>query len=260
VQTIEETLDESDSHLSRYDAHEEEAGSASNADESDASSDQVRQFPQGADEGDSLAKGASRQPERRSGASHSGSEEQSIEEYMAALISRTRGGSPAEPVTAPQPKRNKRKSDPAPAPAPSRPEQPPRDVTSSQVVDMPLGETELARRSVPAEKTDLAAMRELANTQANIAITTHGKKRLLKRAVRAWGMGLAFVLGTVVVLSLAPDADRALRTGAMIGIVAGIYWMFIGLTATQQLIATERKRRKGLRACLEKDKANTNPS
>lgn len=41
----------------------------------------------------------------------SSADEQSIEEYMAALLNRTRGGKPAEAVIAPQPKRNKRKSD-----------------------------------------------------------------------------------------------------------------------------------------------------
>lgn len=116
---------------------------------------------------------------------------------------------------------------------------------------MPMGAAELTRRSAPADLTDLTAMRELANTQAQIAIATHGNKRLLKKAAGAWSKGASCLLVTFIVLRLAAADSVTLRTGSMVGVVAGIYWMVLGLIATQKLIVIRQKQKKGLRATLE---------
>lgn len=148
----------------------------------------------------------------RTNAAQPHSDDLSIDDYMAALLNRMRGGKPSEVVIAAQPKRNKRKSDSVPAE--QRPAVDPsiRDVTSGHVVDMPMGAAELSRRSAPAEKTDLTAMRELANTQATIAITRFSKKGLHKKAVRDFSLGLLCVAATLFVLAVTPKSVTALRT------------------------------------------------
>ncbi len=164
-----------------------------------------------------------------------------------------RGGAPAEPVVAaPQPRRNKRKSDPVPQDERPDGEPPARDVTSGHVVDMPMGAVELARRTPPVEKTDLTAMRELANTQASIAITKFGKKRLLRKAIRDWSLGLLCVAATLFVLVATPDSATVARTGSMLGVAAGVYWLFTGLLATQQWIAIGHRHKKGRPAKVAK--------
>jgi pSer/pThr/pTyr-binding forkhead associated (FHA) protein len=190
-------------------------------------------------------------PLRDATAGQPASDEQSIEDYMAALFTRMRGGSPSEPVIIPQQRPRRRRSETPPPEERPKSETAPRDVTSGEVVDMPMGAAELSRRSAPADLTDLTAMRELANTQAQIAIATHGNKRLLKTAARAWGTGLGCLAVTFFVWTFAPTSSLTLRTGSAIGIVAGIYWMVLGLIATQKLIVIRQKQKKSLRASLE---------
>jgi chromosome segregation ATPase len=182
---------------------------------------------------------------QRAATTASNSDEESIDDYMAALLDRMRGGKPPEVVVAPQPKRNKRKSDPMPAEERSAEDAAVRDVTSGHVVDMPMGAAELARRTPPVEKTDLTAMRELANTQASIAITRFGKKRLLKKAIRDWSLGLLCVAATLFLLMFTPETATVARTGSMLGIAAGIYWLFTGLLATKQWIAIGQRHKRG---------------
>ena len=127
-----------------------------------------------------------------------------------------------------------------------------RDVTSGHVVDMPMGASELARRTPPVEKTDLTAMRELANTQASIAITKFGKKRLIRRAARDWSLGLLCIAATLFVLVATPATATAARTGSMLGVVAGVYWFVTGLIAAKQWLAIGHRHKNGRPAKVAK--------
>ena len=95
---------------------------------------------------------------RTGGSAEPADEEESIEQYFANLLQRTRSGSPVS-TPAPQPKRGKRKSDslpvreqPAPAAVPAKPSEP----DSLPVVDIAEVPTEMTRRA-PVETTDMAA-------------------------------------------------------------------------------------------------------
>jgi hypothetical protein len=196
-----------------------------------------------------------------------GDEDQSVEQYMANLLNRMRGGQPADPVVAAEPKRSRRKSDPACHVEPPKTESPKvdpeqcaapsdRNTDSSQVIDSRGVPVEMVRRPQPPQTTDLAAMRELANTQAHIAIDLHGRKRLLNRALGSLAAALACFVGTVLVLSLVSSEQRPLQTGAMVGVVAGIYWMLGGVAALQQMMAAPRTRMAAIRSQIEQAEAN----
>ena len=181
------------------------------------------------------------EPERRRPAQVSNSasdEEQSIEDYMAGLLNRMRGGAPAPAVVAPEPKRNKRKSDPAPASEqPKAPENAHAAVRVQQVVDMPMGLTELTRRPQPPQVISYAAMRELANNQARIAIDTHGKKELLKATLINSGLAIACFAGTLTIFTTMPNDVPGLRTGSMAVLVGGVYWLLEAVVAGKELCA-----------------------
>ncbi len=192
----------------------------------------------------------------RGGDTKTADDDMSVEEYMKGLLSRARGGQPAVASSqAPPPqRRNKRKSD-APAKAvEAKPEATPEPVSVAQVIDMPEAPLQLVRR-VPVQQTaDFGAMRELANTQARIAIDLHGKKRLLRIAVGSiTGAALAMAV-TLTVLFVVSD-DVALRTGSMVGIVAAVYWMYGGTTALQKMMGLQQTSRAELLAQLAQAEA-----
>ncbi len=161
--------------------------------------------------------------------------EESIEEYMAGLLNRMRGGNASDALFTPA-TRPKRKSQSASSPKPSTVEQAERDVSSGQIVDMPITSGELARRPQPVETSDLAAMRELANTHARSAIDTHGKKRLLVTTLGSFGAALVFLAGALAIFRLGPEDDQAMRTGAMTLVVASVYWAYVGARSARQFV------------------------
>lgn len=212
---------------------------------------------------------AASEPERRArsevSAAPASDEEQSIEEYMAALLHRTRGGSSPAPVIVSQPKRNKRKSDGA-----TSADQRASDVVAATapvveqqcVVDMPSVAMEMTRRS-PAEKTDLSAMRALCNIQARNAISTHGKKRLMKNMLTTSTLALASLMVTVLVLQLSSAEHNVIRTGAMAGMVVAVFWAYSAGTAAHQLLAWRRSHEARLkenqaRASAKKEESSAN--
>jgi hypothetical protein len=196
-----------------------------------------------------------------------GDEDQSVEQYMAKLLHRMRGGKPADAVIAAEPKRSRRKSDPVYNAGSLKTESPKvdpahraapsdRNADSSQVIDTRGVPVEMVRRPKPPQTTDLAAMRELANTQARIAIDIHGRKRLLKKTLGSLAAALACFLGTVLALNFVSSEHHPLRTGAIVGVVAGIYWMLGGVTALQQMMAAPRTRMAAIRSQIEQADAN----
>lgn len=194
------------------------------------------------------------EPIRSSASPRRSDEEPSVEEYMEGLLSRMRGGRPAEVAPPPQPKRNKRKSDAGSQAVQPKTDAVPAEVRAAHVVDMPSTLVEMTRRPQVQQTTDLSAMRELANTQARIAIDIHGKKRLLNKALGSMSAALVTLSLTFVVLSFVAD-DEALRNGAMVGVVAGIYWMLGGAKALQQMITQRRAKIVETRERLEKSEA-----
>jgi hypothetical protein len=176
-------------------------------------------------------------------------EELSVEEYMANLLKRMRGGAASDAVAPPPPRRSKKKATPAEpihhAAAPKVHENPP-----PVAVEKPMTLAELTRRAAPAPTKDLAAMRELANTQARIAIDTHGRKRLVNKILASFIAGVLCLVCTVTLLTLVHD-DKALQTGSMVGLVAALYWMFGGWTAIQQLRGPQMSRKEAIRAQLD---------
>jgi hypothetical protein len=217
------------------------------ADEDEDEEDEEDDVPVATDERPSAGRG---------GDTKSADDDMSVEEYMKALLSRARGGQPAVAPSqaAPPQRRNKRKSD-APAKAvEAKPEATPEPASVAQVIDMPEAPLQLVRR-VPVQQTaDFGAMRELANTQARIAIDLHGKKRLLRIAVGSITGAAIAVAVTLTVLFVVSD-DVALRTGSMVGIVAAVYWMYGGATALQKMMGLQQTSRAELLAQLAQAEA-----
>ncbi|ADB16838.1 Chromosome segregation ATPase-like protein [Pirellula staleyi DSM 6068] len=96
-----------------------------------------------------------------------GDEDESIEDYMARLLKRVRGDGGNEPQTA---SKFKPAATPTPVAAPiaaTAPIEPVLPITSEEFIP---------RCAAPEQTCDLAAMRELANSAARSAISSHAKK------------------------------------------------------------------------------------
>ncbi len=133
-------------------------------------------------------------------------EEESIEEYMARLLNRMRGGTgakatsePAAKVIAPSNAAQtskvatgtevvKKTPKPVPVEVPAPPVQ--SEVQPVAAAEpAPVGRmTELGPRSSRPETVDLVAMRELANSQARAAIHTHRHSTTRRNAFAKWSM------------------------------------------------------------------------
>jgi hypothetical protein len=155
------------------------------------------------------------EPVRTVGISEDG--EPSIEEYMSALMHRVGGqcGGAATPAAA-----EVAKSAPvvAAAPAPSQPEVP--EEALAEVTRKP-------RKHVPELKTDLAAMRELANFSLKTALTSHSTRRSAMRAVgKAFISIFAFATALVTWYFAAPDSAVArfsLPASLLLGILFAVH-------------------------------------
>jgi hypothetical protein len=165
------------------------------------------------------------------GGSH---EEESIEDYMAGLLKRMRGG--ADVVLAPQVSRAKQST--APTSVEHKTAAATAASTPVEAVEKPPAQVEKPRRAPPIETTDLAAMREFANMHARFAIDLHGNKRLIKKVFGSFVASLVFLIATAAVMIVMPN-HPVLDTGVMVGVVAAIYWMLGGVKAAQQLKKTE---------------------
>jgi hypothetical protein len=191
-------------------------------------------------------------------------EEQSIEQYMAALLNRMRGGT-TESVIAPQAKRAKHEES---KPARDKVEQPsspakvePAVAESRCVMDSPRPPVQLGRRiGLPTEANDMAKLREVANTQTRIAFDIHAQGKMFKAALANWVTGLGAVLVTILLLGFVPSNMSVLRTGCMAGFVASAYWFFMGLKSTQEWIAAGLASRNARNVLISKKKSDEKPS
>ena len=194
---------------------------------------------------------------RRESTERPADEDESIDQYMAALLDRMRGGAQPAAAPAPAPKRNKRKSDAGTETAPHKPQPQHRDVTSP-VVDMGGGTVEMTRRA-PAEVTDLSAMRELANTHAKMAIDTHGKKRLVRSALITSTAAVGCMVAATLVLQFVSAEYTAVRTVTMIGYVGAIFWIFAAFKVVQQLVSEHISQQTELRDNIERAERRKTP-
>ena len=159
---------------------------------------------------------------------------------MAGLLNRMRGGSDADVVIAPERKPTSQEEAPPLVPEVKPPAAPIEPVVIAQrVIDVHMAPVEMERRlTTVAEVSDLAAMRELANNHARIAIDTHGKKQLLKTALGAWTGGIGAAAGSLVAFCLLPADELVMRAGCMTGFMASGYWIYRAVTVTQKLLAS----------------------
>jgi hypothetical protein len=167
-------------------------------------------------------------------------EDQSIEQYMAGLLNRMRGGSDADVVIAPERKPAKQEDPPPLVPEVKPPAAPVElEVSAQRVIDVHMAPVEMARRSTTVtEVNDLAAMRELANNHARIAIDTHSKKQLLKTALGAWTGGIGAATSSLVGFCLLPTDEVVMRAGCMAGFVVSSYWIYRAVSVTQKLLTS----------------------
>ncbi|HEX3726360.1 MAG TPA: hypothetical protein VHV08_08955 [Pirellulales bacterium] len=168
-----------------------------------------------------------------------GDEEESIEDYMAALLTRMRGGEAARPaVIQPRPVRAPkpvRAANPRPVIEPQRVEVPPPTETPQVMMASLPGPTEVTRRS-RMEETDFAAMRQLANAQARLALHAHSRKQLVNTLLLRVGGAVLCLLAGFFVDRIASD-DYSLLVGAsMASVVGGIYFLFYAAQDFQRLL------------------------
>ena len=172
-------------------------------------------------------------------------EDESIEEYMVALLDRTRrnataGAAPIDRSS------NKRESN-----IREQPQRVARDVplepTAGSVREIVPGPAKLKRRA-PIEAANLAAMREVAIAEAELAINTHGRKQLIRTALATSSAALGCVLGAMLVLSTVAAHHTTLRTLANIGFAGAVLWLFtaghiVAVTVRRATIEAERDAR-----------------
>lgn len=146
-------------------------------------------------------------------------DDDSIEAYMSRLLRRVRGDAPdAAPTFVPA-----RLPDPMPQPQAADEENV--SMTVEVHIEPVKPEDYLPRQKAPELTTDLAAMRELANSAARTAIVKHqkrsGHQQAMVKSVGA-GMTLTCSLGAAYFAYVNHSVPAA--AGAAIGLAAAAYW------------------------------------
>jgi chromosome segregation ATPase len=144
-------------------------------------------------------------------------DDDSIEAYMARLLTRVRGDSP---VGAPG-------FTPAPAPLAV-----PAVVPASPVVEAPVSPAEpvtpeeyVPRQKAPELNTNMAAMRELANSAARTAIVKHQKRSGHRQALtQSVGALLTLICGLGAALGAHHFHSLPAAAAAALGIAVAMYW------------------------------------
>ncbi len=146
-------------------------------------------------------------------------DDDSIEAYMSRLLRRVRGDAPdPAPTFVPA-----RLPDPVPQPQPAEEENV--SMTVEVQIEPVKPEDYLPRQKAPELTTDLAAMRELANSAARTAIVKHqkrsGHQQAMVKSVGA-GMTLTCSLGAAYFAYVSHSVPAAV--GAAVGLAAAAYW------------------------------------
>ncbi len=145
-------------------------------------------------------------------------DEESIESYMQQLLTRVRGDSPPT-GTGPNPVYRA-----AAAPAPTR-EAEEKPVAPPKPVAPVTKEEYIPRSQAPEQSMSLAAMREVANSQARAAIQTHAKKVGKKQSSgRFAAAAAAIVLGVPGLIWGLQTHSLPATAGGGISLIVGLFW------------------------------------
>ncbi|MEX0867993.1 MAG: hypothetical protein WD030_11600 [Pirellulales bacterium] len=159
----------------------------------------------------------------------------SIEQYMAGLLQRMRGGDstpPAEPSHVHKPTTSSR----------------PKTVQAVQPTDGEAAAdwdpTQMPpRRSAPEQNTDIAKMRALANMTTKSAIDASRHRRLRTEAIsKGLVSGIATIAG-IVLISLSPNVLSMGFLGGVAALIVGTNWAIRGA----QLMRTVRQEQRSVR-------------
>jgi hypothetical protein len=148
-------------------------------------------------------------------------DDESIESYMDRLLKRVRG----EAGAAPAPSRPAYQ-----APQPVKAPEPLPEIKPVAVVQETVKPEEYIPRSqAPEQSVNLAAMRELANSAARSAISTHAKQRGGKRAAGSFvSFGVCVALSAGLLVAAVYLKSWLIGGGAIFAVAVSGYWAFQG--------------------------------
>jgi hypothetical protein len=167
------------------------------------------------------------------------SEDDSIEAYMNRLLRRVQGQSDAragiqsEPVVRPEPVVTEQRSA-APNPATTE------DAAEPEKFDSTESTPYTPRSHAPEKTSDLAAMRELANSSARTAIAESARRKMSNEVMFKFGLfGLGVLAGCAVLIGTQFEMGPWLVIGMCCFGLAGFFF-FEGLTLRSQLLESNR--------------------
>lgn len=158
----------------------------------------------------------------------------SIQEYVADLLIRVGGkGKSASPVAA------------ADAPLESKIDESTTDMQEASQCEsgvrhgyvLPTQLRDLAPRSKPPDARYLDAMRQLANSHAQVAVDSHARSCLRRRALNNALAGIVCLAGTVICLATFTALGPAIAVGQTAGIVGTVYFLCVASVATRRWLA-----------------------
>jgi hypothetical protein len=203
---------------------------------------QVADFANTADEpesspDDSLFAAAPAAPAQPS-AGGSGDDEESIEAYMSRLLQRVRGDSAGE-----APKFVMPSSTPVEEPVAAQPATPAPAATPAVAAEPVDPESFMPRSHAPEVNSDLAAMRELANSAAKSAITTHAKRRQGQRIANRLVYSSMALFTTVGMAAWAMyfDGGHWAWAGAATGALLISFWTFQSIASAFKMMQLKRQ-------------------
>lgn len=150
-------------------------------------------------------------------------EEESIEEYMAALLDRLRKNETAD--GAPNTSRRHKPEPNTPAEQQGMGPVVLHEPTNESFVEIVSGQAQLKRRA-PIDTANIAAMRELSVAEAEFAINTYRRKRLTRTALGTLSAAISCFFGAALLLSTMPAHHTTLRTVANIGLAVTTVGLF----------------------------------
>jgi hypothetical protein len=158
-----------------------------------------------------------------------GEDQESIQRYMASLMQRVGGRSTQSPAAS-------RPESSSPAPAALR--------TDSDAKRDPPTPPERLKPVQRTTKTvtpeEVAAMRELANLNARVAITQHGARRMIPNTIGKATMSVAALAGAAFVFLLGKQHDvRYVSVGATC-LVVGAFFLARTMAALRHIFASRR--------------------
>jgi hypothetical protein len=146
-------------------------------------------------------------------------DEESVEQYMAKLLDRMRGGPAGSSVSSSFEESQPRAVEPSPAPVARQVEQPP----AERPMFTHLEEMK-TKAAAPEQPSDMAAMRALANQSARHALSLHAARKLRRTAItRVIVTALAASVAVYLLLNSPTWRSLAFAAGCAAAF-ASLYW------------------------------------